>query len=395
MRWHDWLGCGLVACGVAVSGCVSTDQALRPSAKVDLARLSAADECYGVNVARSQQPDGDGIGPKTSTVLKDSAPADVGDLSINGVPAARIRASVNKEAVTDEEVKAACYPMLRRLDGLAEPQRSQKQMEVFKDTLDQIIEREVVLQTAFARLRKNAGEKSITKLMEVADKEFDRQWVKPIMEGNKIKSEADFKGALKEMNVSLPMMKRQWTRNFMAMEFMRQTVAVKTDSVGHLQMETYYKKHPEEFQIADSVQWEDVFVSDALHPPRAVARQRAEAVLARMRQGEPLARLLEDKMDDGINSQGVGHKRGEIKPVELEGPLLALKDGEATLVEMPSGYHVIRVVKRQLAGQMEFDEKTQKVIKDKLKSEIGQREMKKLVSELRKQAVIEYSTGTN
>ena len=267
MRWHDWLGTGLVACSVAVCGCTHS-QPVTGYANGSALREKPDDDQASVKVARSQKPDAGAIGPKTATNLKDAPPPNVDELSISGIPAARIRATVNNEAILDEEVKAACYPMLRRLEGLTEPERSQRQAAVFKETLDQIVEREVVLQVAFERLRKNAGEKSVDKLKEVADKEFDKQWVQPIMSGNKIKTEAEFKAAMREMNVSLEMMKRQWTRNFMAMEFMRQTVFAKTEVIGHPQMEDYYTKHPDEFQIPDSVVWEDIFVAESLHPPR-------------------------------------------------------------------------------------------------------------------------------
>ncbi len=394
MRWHDWLGCGLIGCGVAVSGCVTTDQTPKPA--LDLTQFNETD-CYGVNVARAAQPDGDtAIGPKSATNLQDAPPQDVGNLIINGVPAARIRATVNTDAITDEEVKAACYPLLRPLDRYPEPERSQKQLEVFKETLEQIIQREVVLQVAFARLRKVNGETAVKKLMEAADKEFDKQWVKPIMEGNHIKTDADFKAALAQMNISLPMMKRQWTRNYIAMEFMRQMVygGIERD-VDHLALKDYYERHPEEFQIADSVQWEDIFVSEALHAPRAVARQRADLVLSRLRKGEPINALLNDKLDDGDSSlrdgRGLGRKHGEIKPAEAEGPLFQLNDGEATVVEISSGYHVVRVVKREHAGMVSLDDKkVQKQIREKLRNEIGQREIKKLAESLRKEAVVEY-----
>ena len=60
-----------------------------------------------------------------------------------------------------------------------------------------------------------------------------------------------------------------------------------------------------------------------------------------------------------------------------------MKDGDAAIVEMSSGFHVIRLVKREKAGVLDFSPKTQKLVKDKLRNEIGQHEMKKLVAELR------------
>ena len=195
------------------------------------------------------------------------------------------------------------------------------------------------------------------------------------------------------------MIRRQWERNFMAMEYMRSRIDPYLQRIGHEQIAEYYDKHPDEFQVPDSVQWEDVFVAGTLHPPRSAARQRAETVLARMRNGEKIEKMLEEKLDDGDSSlrdgRGLGRKHGEIKPAEAEATLFQLKEGEATMVEIGSGYHVIRVVKREYAGLMPFDKDTQMRIKDKIRNERGAKEMKRLIAELRKQSVVEYFTGQN
>jgi parvulin-like peptidyl-prolyl isomerase len=241
----------------------------------------------------------------------------------------------------------------------------------------------------------------VQKLREAADKEFETQWIKPILRGNpQFKSEAEFKAALRSENISLDMMKRQWTRHFMADQFMRQMVQTAVDKIGHPQILDYYTKHPEEFQVPDSVQWEDIFVAEALHPPRAAARDRAEAILARLRQGEKVEQLLKEKLNDGDSGSrggaGKGSKHGEIQPTVVEATLFQLKDGEAALVEIESGYHVIRVVKREYAGMIDFsDPKMQKRIKDKLRNEIGQDAMKKLAKKLRSEAVVEYTKTAN
>ena len=100
-------------------------------------------------------------------------------------------------------------------------------------------------------------------------------------------------------------------------------------------------------------------MAEALHPPRAVARQRAE--LARMSQGREDRRVAQGKLDDGDsslrNGHGLGPSTARSSPVEAEGPLFQLNDGEAAIVEMSSGYHVIRVVKREHAGVLDFRQK--------------------------------------
>ena len=92
---------------------------------------------------------------------------------------------------------------------------------------------------------------------------------------------------------------------------------------------------------------------------------------------------------------GIGAKRGEIKPPEAENVLFQLKDGETAVVELEKGFHVVRLVKRDYAGQTPFDEKTQKQIKEKLTNEIGQVEMKRIVNKLKREAMIVYTKGEN
>ena len=111
-----------------------------------------------------------------------------------------------------------------------------------------------------------------------------------------------------------------------------------------------------------------------------------------MRQGEDFAKLSE-QYDDGDSryrkGEGIGRKHGEIKPPEVEATLFSLKEGDIAILEQPSGFRIVRVLKRQFAGLKPFDEKTQKLIKDKIRGEIMDREIKRLVVELKRDAVIE------
>jgi parvulin-like peptidyl-prolyl isomerase len=124
----------------------------------------------------------------------------------------------------------------------------------------------------------------------------------------------------------------------------------------------------------------------------------AEQLAERARGGEDFAKLAE-KYDNGDSSfrrgEGIGTKRGEIKPSEAENVLFQLKDGETAVVELEKGFHVVRLVKRDYAGQTPFDVKTQKQIKDKLTNEIGQVEIKRIVNTLKREAVIVYTKGEN
>jgi parvulin-like peptidyl-prolyl isomerase len=258
-----------------------------------------------------------------------------------------------------------------------------------------LVEREVVLQDAFGRLQ-GRGDAFLKKLKEAASKEFDRQWVRAIMQSTNVKNDQELKEFLRSQGMSLEMVRRQWERNFMAMEYLRSRVfSVLEHRIGHVEMQEYYDKHPEEFKVEDGVQWQDLFIDAGRHANREAARRLAEVLASRARAGENFAKLVEtyDNGDAMLrNGEGLGRKHGEVKPPEAEPVLFAMNNaGEVAVTELTNGYHVVRLVKRDKAGLMPFDDKVQRQIKDKLRNEVAQQEMKRIVAKLKREAIIEYA----
>jgi hypothetical protein len=385
----------LVALGLAAGGCA--DRSLALSAEPDLlAQIARAGAGESGSLARAQKPDG----RTASGSVLDVIPERSTEAAL-GQPADIIRATVNCEAILDSEVRAASYQVLMSIRALDLPkeERAHREAEVFKAALDQLIEREVVIQDAIARLAHGPASKVLDHLKESADKEFDKRWVQAIKNGNGIKSDDELKAILRAQGVSLEMIRRQWQRNFIAQEYLRNRVISEVERVGHAQMVEYYEKHPEEFKVDDSVHWQDIFVHATLrHNTREAARRFAEVLAGRVRTGEDFA-ALSKQFDDGESAlrggEGIGRKRGEIKPPEAEALLFQMRDGEVRVLEVESGFHVIRMVKRQFAGKMPFDEKVQREVRDKLRNQVAQREIKRLVADLKRKAVIEYASRAN
>ncbi len=195
------------------------------------------------------------------------------------------------------------------------------------------------------------------------------------------------------------MARRQMERHFMSTEFAKHMISKYLTSADHLAIQAYYYDHPEEFQVSDSVEWQDIFIEAGQHPSRDAARRFAEVLAARGRSGEDFARLAQE-FDNGYahkvpNALGEGMKRGEIRPLEAEPVLFGMRDGDVNLVEMTTGYHIVKLVKRTRAGLMPFDAKVQKRIKEKLMQEIYIREMKRYVTDLRRKAIIEKADDLN
>jgi peptidyl-prolyl cis-trans isomerase SurA len=279
---------------------------------------------------------------------------------------------------------------------LPEPERTQRRSEVWNAALNQLVEREVVLQDAFARLERAGGKKNLAKLTEEATEQFDKTVLRTWMKAANLKTEDEFRDFLKSQGMSLEMLRRQWERNFMAMEYLRSRIHVYTEEIGPRQLLEYYDKHPDEFRRPDSVQWQDVFILSDKFPSAGEAHRFAEQLAERARAGEDFAKLAEhyDNGDSAFrHGEGIGSKRGEIRPPEVENILFQLKDGETAVVALEKGFHVVRLVKREREGLVEFDEKVQKQIKDKLVNQIAQLEMKRVVNKLKHDAVIVYNKG--
>jgi peptidyl-prolyl cis-trans isomerase SurA len=310
--------------------------------------------------------------------------------------AARICATVNGVAILDDELREATYPQMLYLMTIREPERSRMRKEVLSKALEQIIEREVVLQEANERLKEQPL--ALKKLKEFATKEYEKE-MRQLRTRTGIKSDDDFRLMLASQGISLAGVQRQKERNIMAREFMLNLVLPKLDSVGREDLENYYKQHPEEFRIQDSITWQDIFIDVSKFPSRDAARQFAESLSSRARNGEAFPRLVKE-FDQGDsswrNGEGFGRRRGEIRPSEAEPILFEMKAGDISpVIELGTGFHVAKLTTRDYAGPKPFNEKTQQEIRDKLKGEIYELEYKKAIDDLKRKTTIEISASAS
>lgn len=327
------------------------------------------------HVARAQQAEGEpGAAP-----------------SAEGIVIARVRATVNGSPILDEELREVVWQALRATEQLPEPKRSAEQKQILREGLDQLIEREVIIADAEERLQKR--DRVLAQLREVAEKDFDKQ-LRSMQQRSGAESEEELRAILAQQGVSLANLKRRAERQFISNEYMRSRIYPEIEKIGHREIRQYFDEHPGEFTIEDRLKWQDIFI-DAGAPQftsRAHARQHAEQVAQQVRAGADFARLADDHdMGDSKYRAGVGlgQKRGEIRPVEVEDTLFKLEEGQVALVELPSGYHIIRVDKREFAGLQPFDDATQKDIRRKLQTIIADREYKRIVNDLKRKATIQ------
>ncbi len=370
----------LAGFGIGPAGCGSfADRGLTPSGQ-DNSYQPPEPAAAGTPLTRSQKPE-----KKVADL--DFQPERTGEAA-NAKKVASIRVMVGNRPIFDEELRQACAPLLIG-------KTPAEQAEIFSLSLSNLVDQELLMQDALAKLGQS-GKKYLERVKTAATAEFDRQ-VKENMQKNGIKTQDDFKVLLDRQGISLDGMRRQVERSFIAQEYLRSMILPAIEhQVAHPQILEYYQKHPEQFHVDDSVDWQDIFIDASKHTSRAEARYFAQQIADKLRQGQDFTQL--SKYDDGDSiyrkGKGYGTKHGEIQPPEAETVLFNMKDGQVgPLLEMENGYHIFRLVKRTHAGQLPFDEKAQSIIRDKLRNEIFARERKRVLAELHRKAQIEYSTA--
>jgi parvulin-like peptidyl-prolyl isomerase len=384
MQWQRLLRSAAAVVGAAAVGCESApslhaaDLGVPPTALVQAAGTSTA--------ARMQKPDRDGTAVTPVAAVVPPDPLHGGRVMTS------VRVMVNGHPIFDDEVSEAALGPLASLNPASDGYQAEVK-KVKSAALEQLIDRELLIQEAENKL-KMAGKKDVLdKVKEEADGQFQR-WVKQARAG--FKSDDEFKAYLRARGTSYEGQRRLRQRIFLADEYLRSNVMRYVDHrTGHQEILDYYRAHPEEFQRTDSVQWQDIFLDAAQYPNRDAAYRTATEVAARARAGDAddFVKLCE-KYDNGLartkKGAGIGTRRQDINPPEAAAVLFQMRDGEVgPIVSVPAGFHVLRLVKRTQAGLAPFNEEVQKAIKDKLRNEAFALESKRFLEELRQTAHIE------
>jgi parvulin-like peptidyl-prolyl isomerase len=375
MQWQRLLSSAAAFAAAAAVGCESSpslraaEPGQPPTALVQPAGSSGT--------ARAQKVD---VPPVTRTSLN-SPPAP-------GRVAVTIRALVNSVPIMDDEVLEAAAPQLVQVQGDSAEQVKAEVKKIKTAVLEQLIERELLVQDATNKLKK-ANKMDVLKKVEAeADEQFNLR-IKKIRAG--FKSDDEFNAFLKARGTSLEEQKRINRRVVLAQQYLSSNIMGAVDRVcGHQEVYEYYKGHPEEFQRGDSVQWQDIFVDASKYPDRQAAYRQAEELVARARAGgdDDFVKLC-GQYDNGLaktkKGAGLGTRREDVAPREAAAVLFELRDGDVgPIVTVPAGFHVIRLVKRTHAGLAPFNDETQKAIKEKLRNEAFALESKRFMDELKK-----------
>ncbi len=317
--------------------------------------------------------------------------ARVADLLKDGVPQIKVVAYIGAtNLVTDQEVVEAVRQRLNEFRDLPGSDRTAKERELYAAELRRIIERELILDDMYAKLKKQGRLSLADEIKDFAEKAAD-QTLRGIRKGYGLTSDEEFLSMLRAQGLTLPVIRRQIERQIMADEYVRSAIKEKGRQPLFADIRAYYEQHPDEFKSADRVKWLDIFISFNKHPTPQAALAHAEQVRAQAVPSKSgpavefveLVKQYDNGLAAGAGGVGVGSKRGEIQPPDVEPVVWSLRPGEVGgPIATPTGYHVVKVVEREYAGVRTFDVKVQNQVREKLLKQYREAEYQKLIEEL-------------
>jgi peptidyl-prolyl cis-trans isomerase C len=123
-------------------------------------------------------------------------------------------------------------------------------------------------------------------------------------------------------------------------------------TVGEDEVKAYWEQYSQEFATALEVRYRQILIRAGASDPEGIAaRQRAEAILAKVRAGEDFGKLATEHTDDQI-AKGVGGdqgfvQKGKLSP-EVDAVVFSLKPGETSgIIRTGSDYVLIKVEDRR------------------------------------------------
>ena len=204
------------------------------------------------------------------------------------------------------------------------------------------------------------------------------------------KSDAEMNEALAQQMMDRDLLRANLMQSMTISKYV-DTVLGKSVTVTPEELAKYYAEHPSNFAHPDIVRVSHILIrSGATSEQDAMAKQRAESLLARVKKGEDFAKLAKENSADATASSGgdLGFVTKDVLDSNFSEAVFSMPIGESRLVETPAGYHIVKVVDKKKEGVAPLEE-VKADLAQFLKNQKIQIELTKLINQLKEQSKIE------
>ncbi len=272
------------------------------------------------------------------------APGDDTDLRFaNGIAAV-----AEDKVITVDEIRREIAPMVPQIrrESHNEKEFNEKLEALHDDLIQNMIDRVLIVKEFKKDEKHRIPESYIDEhLSEIIIEQFDNDRSK-------------FLAYLRSRGTTLREYRKEIEEDIIY-NYMRQQQRKSESVISPVKVETFYNENKDKFYQEDSVHMRLIQFRRGDGETDQELRGKAEAVLNRLKTGEPFEDVAKEVSQDARRSKGGDWgwiKRSDLKP-ELSDPVFSLKKGDTTQpIIMPEGAFVIYVEDRKYAGQQPIDE---------------------------------------
>ena len=308
----------------------------------------------------------------------------------------QVLVKVNGDIITKTELEQRQVAALRqRLNGNVDPEALKNDQELKKLVAD--VTPQVLVNSIDELLLVQRGRELGYHL---SDEQF-KEIVGNIRKEQNLQDEQKFQDALKSEGMTILDLRNQLERQMLIQRVQQQEVGSKL-SITEEEARQYYARHPEQFTEPASITLREILVSVPTQTKQGqstinaaqddASMKKIDDLRARLTKGEDFAKLAAEASDSPSKANGglIGpFPRDEVSP-QLQQVLDKMKPGEITpVIRTPGGYQMFKLEVATTPALQPFD-KVRDLIADRVSQERTQTEMRKFLTRLREQAIIEW-----
>jgi peptidyl-prolyl cis-trans isomerase SurA len=306
----------------------------------------------------------------------------------------QVLVKVNGEIISKTDLEQAQVAALReKLNGNVDPQMLKDDAKI-KQMLAEVTP-QILVHSVDELLLIQYGKEELG--LKMSDEQF-RQIVNNIRKEQGLQDETKFQQALASENMTMDDLRKNLERRMLIEQVQRQEVGSKLN-ITEEEARQYYAKHPDEFAEPAAIMLREILVSvptakdaGANGLQDQAARAKIDDARARVLKAEDFGKVASEVSD--APSKKTGGLIGPFSPTDMSPQLKTLiekmKPGDITPpIRTPAGYQIFKLESQKAATVQPFDS-VRDLIADKVAGARTQTEMRKFLSRLRAQAIIEW-----
>ncbi|MEK6733059.1 MAG: peptidylprolyl isomerase [Candidatus Omnitrophota bacterium] len=288
-------------------------------------------------------------------------------------------AKVNGVGIKSATLDAAVNNFIENQKMFGATVKDEEKAQLKKDILNELVSAELLYQ---ASQKAGLGDRS---------KDVDSQ-LENIKKG--FGSEQEFQKVLKERGIELKDLREDVKKGVYINAYLEKDIFSKLSPATEDEKKKEYDSNKDKLNVPDEVKASHILikVSEKATPEeKKAAKDKIDALRARLMSGEDFAKLAKENSEDGSAANGgdLGYfKKGDmVKPFE-DAAFGMDKDQMSPVVETQFGYHIIKVTDKKAAHTLTYEE-VSKDIEKFLINKNKRDQINKTVEGLKKNAKIE------